>query len=303
MALMLELLDLQPGMRVLEIGTGTGYNAALMAELVGDPGLVSTIDIQEDVVEQTRRRLALAGYRQIRVIARDGFVGCLDFAPYDRIVATVGCSALSPRWLDQLAPEGVVLIPLAHGDAYNCPLIRIWRENQRIFGRIVGYSTFMAIRGALRRDLWLSEAENHDQYTSIQMREPDAVYPLFEGLMELSKTTPGLIDDQAARLEFFYFLALHIPHTFVLWKGIGLGDHMGSVLLTKDSIELYGSQAKRRYQELERIYRLWDDRGRPRMYEYEIEFLASSEVSEASPVSQQSKWVIERPYFRQLVRL
>jgi protein-L-isoaspartate(D-aspartate) O-methyltransferase len=63
-AAMLELLDLAPGRRVLEVGAGTGYNAALLAELVGDQQLVVTIDVQTDVVAQTRRLLARAGYPQ-----------------------------------------------------------------------------------------------------------------------------------------------------------------------------------------------------------------------------------------------
>ena len=75
MADMLQLLELRPGMRVLEIGAGTGYNAALLAEIVGDPSLVTTVDIQADVVEQARRSLARAGYAGVTVLPRDGFEG------------------------------------------------------------------------------------------------------------------------------------------------------------------------------------------------------------------------------------
>src|SRR6266536_1453935 len=99
---MLELLDLLPGMRVLEIGAGTGYNAALMAELVGDQPLVVTIDVLDDVVAQTRRLLARAGYPDIAVLVGDGVEGAPERAPFDRIVATVGCSDLSPRWAEQV---------------------------------------------------------------------------------------------------------------------------------------------------------------------------------------------------------
>lgn len=77
-AQMLELLELGPGMNVLEIGAGTGYNAALMAEIVGHPGLVVTIDVFEDVVEQARRRLSRNGYERIRVLRRDGFEGAME---------------------------------------------------------------------------------------------------------------------------------------------------------------------------------------------------------------------------------
>ena len=93
---MQELLALRPGMRVLEIGLGTGYNAALMAELVGDQTSVVSLDIQEDVVSQTRRLMARAGYGNVRLLARDGFEGVPQERPFDRIVATVGCPDISP---------------------------------------------------------------------------------------------------------------------------------------------------------------------------------------------------------------
>src|SRR5579885_1550205 len=67
MAIMLEQLDLRPGLRVLELGAGTGYNAALLAELIGDPGAVITVDIEPDIVEQARQNLASAGYEGVTV--------------------------------------------------------------------------------------------------------------------------------------------------------------------------------------------------------------------------------------------
>jgi protein-L-isoaspartate(D-aspartate) O-methyltransferase len=120
---MLELLDLAPGMKVLEIGTGTGYNAALVTEIVGDQGLVVTVDVAEDVVDQTRRLLDRAGYPGIHVLVRDGFDGAPEDAPFDRIVVTVGCSDLSPRWAEQLADGGFMLVPLEHAGAH--PLFRV----------------------------------------------------------------------------------------------------------------------------------------------------------------------------------
>ena len=75
MAWMLEALELLRGMTVLEIGTGTGYNAALMAEIVGDPAEICTIDLQGDVLEQARASLRSEGYGDIRTMEGDGFYG------------------------------------------------------------------------------------------------------------------------------------------------------------------------------------------------------------------------------------
>ena len=87
MLMMLQLLDVSRGMRVLEIGTGTGYNAALLSERLGS-GDVTSIDIDDGLVTQARRRLDVAGYRPTLATC-DGQGGFPPGAPYDRILATV----------------------------------------------------------------------------------------------------------------------------------------------------------------------------------------------------------------------
>ena len=111
-ATMLEQLDARPGDRILEVGAGTGYNAALLAELVGKTGEVTTIDIYPDVAEQARHALAATGYSNVRVIAGDGALGDPARAPYDRIIVAVGPGDIPPAWIDQLAPSGRLVVPL-----------------------------------------------------------------------------------------------------------------------------------------------------------------------------------------------
>lgn len=113
MALMLQQLALKPGQHVLEIGAGTGYNAALMAALVGPTGRVTTVDIDDDIVEAARANLVNAGYPQVEVVLGDGALGYGQNAPYDRIILTVGADDLLPAWVEQLKPEGVLVLPLA----------------------------------------------------------------------------------------------------------------------------------------------------------------------------------------------
>src|SRR5262249_51837307 len=97
---------------VLEIGAGTGYNAALLAKLVGQTGQVTTVDIHPDVAEQARHALAATGYGRVRVPTGDGTLGAAAPAPFDRIIVTVGPWDLPPAWLDQLAPGGRLAVPL-----------------------------------------------------------------------------------------------------------------------------------------------------------------------------------------------
>ena len=112
MAIMLEQLDLQPGMRVLEIGAGTGYNAALMGHIVGDAGLVTTLDIDADLIEGAQQHLHAAGMTNVYPIQRDGALGAGEYAPYDRIILTVAAWDVTPAWLAQLKPHGRIVMPL-----------------------------------------------------------------------------------------------------------------------------------------------------------------------------------------------
>jgi protein-L-isoaspartate(D-aspartate) O-methyltransferase len=113
MAIMLEQLDLQPGHRVLEIGTGSGYNAAIMALVTGPDGAVTTVDIDPELVSRARASLAEAGFGDVDVICADGGFGAPEHAPFDRIIVTAGAWDIAPAWLAQLGPEGRLVLPLS----------------------------------------------------------------------------------------------------------------------------------------------------------------------------------------------
>ncbi|MGW1621014.1 methyltransferase domain-containing protein [Streptomyces sp. NPDC002172] len=114
MARMLVALEVTDGDRVLEIGAGTGYNAALLAHRMGDDGLVTTVDVDPEITESARRHLAAAGYRPA-VVTGDGARGVPERAPYDRIIGTCALPGVPRAWVEQCAEGARILTPVATG--------------------------------------------------------------------------------------------------------------------------------------------------------------------------------------------
>lgn len=117
-ALMCEEAQLAPGMRVLEIGTGSGYHAAVIAEIVGPKGAVYSIERLAELSSFARRNLARTGYLdRVTLIIGDGSMGYPPAAPYDRIIVTAAAPEVPPPLIDQLARNGIMVIPV--GDRFN----------------------------------------------------------------------------------------------------------------------------------------------------------------------------------------
>ena len=146
MAIMLEQLGLEPGHKVLEIGAGTGYNAALIAHIVGETGRVVTVDIDEDIVASAREHLAAANFKEVQVVCADGGYGYADAALYDRIILTVGAPDLAPAWQEQLKPGGRLVLPLAiRGDQQLS--VAFERTDEHLASLSVKACGFMMLRG------------------------------------------------------------------------------------------------------------------------------------------------------------
>jgi protein-L-isoaspartate(D-aspartate) O-methyltransferase len=144
MAQMLEDLKLAPGLSVLEIGAGTGYNAALLAHAV-DPGMVTSVDVDAQVLAEARQHLEAFPERRIRLRHADGRSGYAEMAPYDRIMVTAATPDLEPAWLEQVADRGLLLAPLAlaPGLAY---IVRGAVSDGIFHGRLTRAAYFMPLR-------------------------------------------------------------------------------------------------------------------------------------------------------------
>ncbi len=127
MAPMLEALELQPGLKVLEVGAGTGYNAALLKQSVGDRGRVTSVELTPAFARQARRALAAAGYR-CRVVVGDGRQGWPSGAPFDRIIVTASSDRVERAWYDQVGDGGRIEVPLRRGARFSMGAVVTFRR-------------------------------------------------------------------------------------------------------------------------------------------------------------------------------
>lgn len=126
-ALQLEYANLRPGLKVLEVGTGFGYLAALLAELVTPGGHVYTVEIDPSLAREAIARLAATEYAdRVTVVVGDGRKGFARHAPFDRIVISCATHAIERDWVIQLAPHGILEAPV--GDRWEQHLIRYRAE-------------------------------------------------------------------------------------------------------------------------------------------------------------------------------
>jgi protein-L-isoaspartate(D-aspartate) O-methyltransferase len=261
MASMLEALELEPGMRVLEIGAGIGYNAALISEIVGDGSLVTTVDIDRELVEEAGERLAAAGYGDVDLRWADGFES-VQAGAFDRIVATVGCPDLAPAWFEQLAPTGRLLIPLQHAQFH--PVVGISASGE---GRFLLLAAFLPASGKGRREAPWVEAQWRTE------SDPDQ--------------RPGWADFGSApewpgwgrprdELDFLLFLSLRDRRAFD-GPGVGLWEAADRWAAAKrDSILVMGDGPLA--GDLNALHDDWLRREKPRVEDWRLLFGRSGEA-------------------------
>jgi protein-L-isoaspartate(D-aspartate) O-methyltransferase len=222
MAAMLEGLQVRTGQRVLEIGTGTGYNARLLRELVGPDGEVVSFEIDEALARSAEESLRDAGADGIRVVAADGFGVDLGLDRYDRIMVTAGCRTFPRQLLERLAPAGVLLLNLVGYAAGTLLRVEKSSDGKEAIGGFldVGDVAFIDARNSSRND-----AHDVNGFLSGSATE---VAQLGEDLWPVA----GALETAGAPFRFHLQLAL--PGLFLgQLRRHRLATHMGPYLLNR----------------------------------------------------------------------
>ncbi len=288
-AQMLGELDLRPGMRVLEIGAGTGWNAALMGHLVGGDGHVHSVDIDPDAARRARRHIRRLGFENVSVVTADGFKGCRTGAPYDRIITTVACPDVFPAWSEQLTPGGVLLVTLQDIPGTGaCLLARLTKRKGHLRGAVVGLPWFMVLLGAHGYPV-ANSSESADQAK--------------EGGRRITRLAPWISwppGGNVWRLRDLLFLAYlegmrvkQVGREFVLSC-----PESGSICVTAEGYVkvLEGEDA---YEALELASKRWLELGAPKRSDYRVE-VWSKQHSKRRP---KNGWLVQRDHSQLIFRL
>ncbi|MEV0614607.1 methyltransferase domain-containing protein [Nonomuraea sp. NPDC050404] len=172
---LLNVLAPEPGMRVLDIGTGTGWTAGLLSHVAG-PDRVVSIDVDRRVSDQAAKNLAAVGL-QPHLVVGDGARGCRDFAPYDRIHVTCGIRDIPYAWVKQCRPGAIIVLPWHPGfGTGHCLRLEV-RADGTARGRVVGFAGYMMMRAQrLRPDERPERDEERRRYwTALDPRALDAL--------------------------------------------------------------------------------------------------------------------------------
>ncbi|WP_250290188.1 methyltransferase domain-containing protein [Frankia sp. CiP1_Cm_nod1] len=255
---MLGLLDVHHGTDVLEIGTGTGYNAALIAERAA-PGHVTTIEMDEKIARHARTVLARTGL-PVTVVTGDGALGYAENAPYERVICTASALRVPYAWVEQTRPGGKIVLPLVAGfdecQAFACLTVG---DDGTARGRCHGSTGFMRLRNQRNdRALWRVYSPESAAYYD---EEPDGVQ---------ITTTQIYHPEPFADFETGFAFGARLPGwvTGLRADGIMLLSHYASgswatIVPGTDVHKVYHQGPRHLWDELEATYRWWIGTGQP----------------------------------------
>lgn len=315
---MLEQLEVRPGQRVLEVGAGTGYNAALLAFLVGHAGAVTTVEFDEGVAQVAREALARAGHRDVTVVCGDGAFGWADNAPYDRIAVTAGAWDVPAAWWDQLADGGLLLVPLRMRGLTRT--LALQREGAVLRSRSVQVCGFIPMRGTgavAEQNVWVGGRDG-DLLLRVddgQAVDTEAVggaleHPATVVWTRVPFVVPEVLDFWLARMDGFCRVLTsrdavdngRLVAAMYFWGSMGVfdGGSVSYLTTTADRSQLgvcaYGPDGPALAHRVADRIREWEREGGPRMQVW-------VEVYPIDAAPPSYGWVLDKQHSRVVVHM
>lgn len=256
---MLHDLDVQPGNRTLEIGTGTGWNAALLAHRNGVENVI-TVEVDEAVSGAARSALARCGL-PVHVVHGDGSRGFADGAPYDRIIATAGTRVIPFAWVEQCRPQGVIVAPWGthYGNGDAVVRLTVSGGGEEASGRFTGPVEFMKLRSQR-----LSAIVHADYVNSANDREKSKTSMTESELMGEDRFSSQSFAIGLRVRNCVHVVAEERDGALPVWF-YGLTDRSWACVVFRgnDTASVWQSGPRRLWEEIEAAYRWWEGRGKP----------------------------------------
>ena len=144
--IMTQQLGVKLGQKILEIGTGSGYQAALLGKIVGSKGKIITTEIIPELAVRARENLVNADIKNVIVVQSDGSMGYSEQAPYDGIIVTAACPAIPKPLIEQLKEGGIIIAPVGNLD-YGQEMLKVIKGRKNIITHRLGSFTFVPLKG------------------------------------------------------------------------------------------------------------------------------------------------------------
>ncbi len=254
---MLDALDVGTGHKVLEIGTGTGWNAALLSHRVGAENVV-TVEVDEASARDARGRLKAAGFEPLTVVG-DGADGYAEGAPYDRVIATCSIGSVPRQWVAQTKPGGLIVAPWGPTYGGEAVVRLAVAEDGTATGWFLGSSAFMRLRA--------QRTERKHVRAYLKGRKWPA-----DGRQSMTSVSPDSVGDWPVMFaigvqvpDAFPWAETYDDGSYTLW----LRDTAVTSWATVDFVprrkefEVYQSGPRDLWDEVVAAYRWWDEQGRP----------------------------------------
>ncbi|MGH3905285.1 MAG: methyltransferase domain-containing protein [Pseudonocardiaceae bacterium] len=281
---MLEALETTGTCQVLEIGTGSGYNAALLCERLGSDQ-VTSVDIDPELVDLAAQRLAANGYTPT-LAAVDGALGYPEGAPYDRIIATCSVPAVPPAWLTQVTPGGMIMVDVRGQIGGTVARLTVDEDGTAVGHFMPGHGSFMPLRHTLdvppRGSVWETDDEPVE---SVSQVDPAAL--------------------QYGN-EFGFVVQWHLPD--VTWNPATEDGKAGVLLRSPDGsrASVYGIQThggfpvsqagpRRLWERVEDAYMFWQQAGCPSSDRFGITATATEQYVWYDHPDSEHRWPLPTP--------